>query len=52
MKLFEIIRNCSLFPIIFLKSFLIVFNRTIGQKDFGKSYDDDHGCFEVGWPVS
>ena len=38
MKLLEIVRNCSCSPIIFLKSFPIVFKRTIGWKDLGKSY--------------
>jgi len=39
MKSFEIIRNYILFLIIFLKSFPIMFNRTIGQKDLGEPYD-------------
>jgi len=39
MNLFEIIRNCSLSPIIFLNGFSVVFSRTIGWKDLGESYD-------------
>ena len=39
MKSFEIIRNCILSLIIFSKSFPIVFNRTMGWKDLGESYD-------------
>ena len=39
MKLFEIVRNCSLSPIIFSKSFPIMFNRMMGQKNLGKLYN-------------
>jgi len=39
MKSFEIIRNCILSPIIFSKSFTIVFNRTMGQIDLRESYN-------------
>jgi len=39
MKLFEIVMNYILSPIIFSKSFPIVFNRTIGQKNLGESYN-------------
>jgi len=39
MKLFEIIRNCILSLIIFSRSFPIVFNKMIGQKDLGELYD-------------
>ena len=38
MKLLEIVRNWRHSPIIFSKSFPVVFKRTIGQKDFGESY--------------
>jgi len=39
MKLFEIVRNCILSLIICSKSFPVVFNRTMGQKDLGESYN-------------
>ena len=38
MKLFEIMRNCNHSPIIFSKSFPIVFKRIIGWKNLGESY--------------
>ena len=39
MKLFKIVRNCIFSLIIFSKSFPIVFNRTIGHKALGESYN-------------
>ena len=38
MKLFEIVKNCILSLIIFLKSFSIMFNKTIGQKNLEELY--------------
>ena len=39
MKLLEINKNCSYYPIIFLNSLPVVLSKTIGWNDLVESYD-------------